>query len=1164
MEFIDHTGHLFSLPEYTSYPIGWEYEENDYVFWIESQSTGHKLSTNENYFLPIRVAMPSSIDDISISLDDSESFMLVGSKSLNQKIEANDSIYDEIEISDRAMKTSLKKDDLIVIDEIEADNGNKFSVTTFYVTGRSSEETTWMTNVLIESNGIYCPITVGGEFHDETSELIVNGHNMGIWLPKEILSSLYQVDVKSFQFDEALLSVKMKELLLNYMHIKGECGNYESAKDSLKWFGYGDLISIRQLVQTDNQFLTQYVHDNFDVTSDNIRVMDKFRRSTGLSIWMDINRYVDEEDNYQYEEELIGEGKPKTEDLFSKLEYVVHDEGDIKFWKPYYDWKLQDMYLKMSMLSYYWKKYFLPLYTVLHSASMKQHCWMNDIKYIAKTSGTSVEHPSWTGDSKTFVKFNGSSDIYLYNQKAFFDKNYNEFTNSEWIGQNTDEEMIYINDVCARIPISFGTTDESEEETFFDVAFVLSTGSKKIWSSSFTFYQRKNDVKYENFILIPKSLVKKQDLSYWVDRSFRISICCNGNWHYHDFMLKVPQFQLKLGTLQYKYFNLTEEKMLEEGEEGWTDIDSIDTSDMTSDEIANINKVTLQKSLFTQVSSITDDAVNFNSYMYCHEMSEVNDVNFFDKLKYMIDSAESSTSSNVNKTIIDSNGSTISVNNYCEYLASKCYVYNVGLQKTQSVYKKGNSVVPMFMFNNGIKLGKPDGYSLSKLVIDVLFDVDVNNEYYAKRSYTLEDIDNATQPIIVNDLKSYTKIDDKELISRKSELSLKGLVISDIGEIDWDRTSLDWRKFYIDEHLRHKSSIVIRIVTTGEITLPNGRTYEFGGYMNDGTPRTYQDLPIKVWSSGDVSVCTMECTCPWAKECKFREENSSTPEYDYKTKEDPVEDKAKDEIMSANVKSAIDQLVSSMTNQIVVSNNKKYLNKVCIYDLYLHKMKRDKSRRLGLNISKVTRLKYESSIYDAYWMNSKIWNQTPELVEMYRMFFKDDGTCKLDIASDALNYDFYLMHDDNNWFVVLISQNTIDSAVDEDDLSDVIEYSPDDDTKIVMKKYRSSNRFLMNRMTVDYAYPANHFSSDDLIVATVDNVKFPFILDKTTKWSVKNLSLKYKSYPKLTSNINTMILSLYNEANANVEGYYDIDVRYSVDGNVNHQQKKHIRIFIKK
>ena len=36
MEFIDSTGHIFYLEDYSSYPIGFEYEQNNYVFWLEN------------------------------------------------------------------------------------------------------------------------------------------------------------------------------------------------------------------------------------------------------------------------------------------------------------------------------------------------------------------------------------------------------------------------------------------------------------------------------------------------------------------------------------------------------------------------------------------------------------------------------------------------------------------------------------------------------------------------------------------------------------------------------------------------------------------------------------------------------------------------------------------------------------------------------------------------------------------------------------------------------------------------------------------------------------------------------------------------------------------------------------------------------------------------
>lgn len=1164
MEFIDHTGHIFSMKDWSSYPVGYEYNINDYVFWLDSNVSSHKLSIKNFYIQPIRF-IASSIDaNISIKLKESDKFALLSASKIQEKIENNESIFDEITIEDDLFSNELGQEDLCLIDNISIDGRKeKCTIGTFYIVGYSGDEGTWMTDVLINDDDIYCPITVGGEFHMESSELIVNGQNMGITLPKDILNSLYDIDLLNDVPDEAYLSLKLKEIMLNYMHIKGECGNYESAKDSLNWFGYGKLIEIRQLLQTDNQFVLQYVHDNFDVSSDNGWSWKNFRRSSGYAIWMNINRYLDEEERYEYDEEIIGEGKPKTEDLFNKFVCDVFDEKDIKFWRPYYNWSLQDMYIKMSMIEYYWKKYFLPIAFTISSASMKHHCFINDIKHVVKSSVSVSETPTWIGDSDTYVKFGGERTIYLFNQEAYFDSNYNEFSNSKEIGETTEEDVLYINDVCARIPLYFGCASDHYED-FYDVTLVLTRNGKKIYSSSFNFFQRKNDESYKNFILIPKSLVKHFNYSYWVNQSYRLAICCNGNWFYNDFILKVPEFQLKLGTLEYQYVNYTESKELFPGDDGYIDPDD-PRYEFSDEEKKTVNIQTIEKSLFTQVKSISDDEVEFNSFMYDPQLTEVNDVNFFDKLKYLVDSAESKdeNTSNLGTT---SSGSTLTINSFCKYLASKCYIYGVGLEKTQEVYDKGDSVVPVFRFNNGIRLGNLEErlkYKLKSFNVDVLFDVDIDNKYYAKLTLGLNDIDN-NGIVKCDHLRSYSDIDDKTLILRKKEIGCPDPFINDDGTIDWEKTSIEFRKFYVDEHIRHTDTMVIRLVSSGEIELPNGRTYSFGGYKADGNPRIYQDISIKVGNLND-ELCTMECNCPWKNECKYRLGNNGIKDYDFERKDDPAEDK-KDEIMSEVVKTSLDNLISSYQQSIYIQNNKKYLNRIHVYDLYLTKMDSSKAKKLHLNVSKVKKLQYDSNTYDVQWISKDFWSQSKEMIELYRMFFNDDGSCKVSINDEdtAFNYDFYLMHDDSNWFVVLISQETEENIENEDDLNlpDNIEYEVDSNTRFILKRYRSSDRFLMNRMMFVEKYPVNHFKIDDLIVATIDNVKFPFIFDKTTKWSVRNLSLQNKSKPILVGNTNTMILSLYDDANNHLSGYYDIDVRYSVDGIVDHQQKKHTRILI--
>lgn len=1160
MEFIDHTGHVFSLEDWSTYPVGYEYEIGDYVFWVDSTLSSHTLSTSNYYILPIRFLVDPT-ESVEVKMKDSDKFMLLSSSYIQSLIEKNESVFDAVDIDTSNLNTALSDSDLSIIDSIEVEGmEKKVSVATFYVITRSIEEGTWMTDILIQNGDVWCPITVGGEFQEEASELIVNGENMGIVLPKDILDSIYEEDLLSDEPDEALLKKKMKELMMSYMHIKGECGNYESAKDSLDWFGYKDHMSLRCLLQTDNEVLAQYVHDSFDTVSDNEWSWRNFRHSSAYSIWMDINHYIEEEDPYRYDEEIVGEGKPLTEDLTKKVVYDTFDEGDIKFWRPWYKWSLHDLYIKVSMVAYYWKKYFLPICSTIASASMKQHVWMNDVKYIVKPQIGVSETPTWTGDPYTYVKSQGKKDIYIYNQEAYFDSNYNEMSNYEKIGKTTEEEILYIDDICARVPLYFGTTKEDDEETYFDVTLVLTRGQRKIFSSSFQFYQRKDEVAYKNFILIPKSLVKNFDFSYWIGKEYRLSINCNGNWFYYDFTLRVPEFKLRLGTLDYKYYTGEERHTIEEGDERWVDTSLPEYDSLTEEEKKQMNEYTVMKSMFTQIDSITDDSVNFNAFMYVPSLSEVNDINFFDKLQYRIDAAQTDDSS-VSGVGSTSEGSILTINNYCKYLASKCYVYGCGLEVDHNRWKRGDSVVPVFRFNNGLKLGSIEGYKLKKFTVDILYDVDTNGDWYAKQTIKLDDLTDEGLNIS-NDVREWS-VPDKSVLQMKKDLGLKGESVDQSGSIVWDNCGPDWRKFYIDEHVSHHSTSVVRIVTSGEIELPSGRTYSFGGYKANGLPRIYIDIPmVVVYNSDD---CTMECDCPFKTECKFRTKDTI---YDYEKKEDPAEgEDKKNQIMSDLVKKTIDELVASYSQNIVVSSNKRYLNTIHIYDLYLTKMSAEQKKRLGMKTSKIHKLQYNPDKFDVQWWSQDQWKQTPELIEMYRLFFNDDGTCKVELPETSVfSYDFYLMHDADYWFVVLISQMTNEYAQSDDNykMDDEIVYWADDSTCFNMKRYRSSSRFLMNRMFYTESYPKNHFKQDDLIVATIDNVKFPFILNKTTKWDVKNLGLNMKNQPSIKSNTNSMILSLYDDYNKNACGYYDVNVRYSVDGIVDHKQKKSIRILITK
>ena len=71
MEFIDNTGHIFSLTSFDSYPTGYEYETFDYVFYLEDEYV-RRLSVNNFYIKPIRALLhkdSGNLSSLSIKID---------------------------------------------------------------------------------------------------------------------------------------------------------------------------------------------------------------------------------------------------------------------------------------------------------------------------------------------------------------------------------------------------------------------------------------------------------------------------------------------------------------------------------------------------------------------------------------------------------------------------------------------------------------------------------------------------------------------------------------------------------------------------------------------------------------------------------------------------------------------------------------------------------------------------------------------------------------------------------------------------------------------------------------------------------------------------------------------------------------------------------------
>lgn len=581
MNFIDKTGHIFSIASYDVDPIGYEYEEHPYVFWLDDEYTG-KLSIDNWYMKPIRCYIENdSVEDISV-LCESSIFKLISPKEVQTQISKTGQF--EIDEGDASQfKSELTKDDIIIIRD-----GDE-TVIPFYVIGLSKEATTWLTNVKIyvklkSGEETWTPITVGGVFYDECEPLIINGQNYGVTIPKDALRAVYQQSFYHDSFNATLFNDKVKEYLLNFMQLRGECGNLNSALCAIKWFGWGDKINIYRLYKNDNDAMSQFMRDTISIVADNILAYKNFKSTSYLGLEVKENVESGEENEFDFSDDFFGENKPIMTDLFQKLVEVRYDEGDIIYYKGYYDYAFEELSLKLACLSYFYKNMFLPIHAALKSASINHNVFINDIKFVTEPFNKIVEVPQLLVDSRHIeVEFPDTHHLYFSTNVRYVDDNFNEFTNYKHIGETTESNIYYTDNIGFEIPIKFHSSDER----FYDVVFLLRKEDKLVFESHFSFCEEDESNIYKQLVIIPQLLNGKFNINYWEGKHYILDVFVNGKWFTYSFDLHMPELHTKFGKLEYEY----------------TDA-------------------------FRQIRSIDGDNIDFYSYMHLPSLVDVNNIRF--------------------------------------------------------------------------------------------------------------------------------------------------------------------------------------------------------------------------------------------------------------------------------------------------------------------------------------------------------------------------------------------------------------------------------------------------------------------------------------------------------------------------------------------------------
>lgn len=1185
MEFIDHTGHIFSLPDYSQFPVGYEYSENPYVFWL-SDNYSSQLSVDCFYIKPIYILTDEqNISQITVECNKTKHYKLLSSSIVQEKLKASgmfdngdkidwskanfelefftdeakdliekhpENISEDININDdfseklyiddvnkegvdvesellyfvgndgkyydilneqliynRDEEYVLDKNNSVQIDDFKTteskseiyakydihnkyanasfnftpdsvtkivyiNNDNipiskdefkelmteqyknyvhnfvtdkdgaditdsiedinkylkkyrqshirtvyskktKYKMIPFYVLGNVKEAGVWMTNLLITlslgNRNIYCPITVGGTYVDEQEALVINGKNMGIDLPKDICRALYNISFWNEIPDLSLWNQKIKEYLLNYMKLKGERGNFQSAIQALKWFGYGDKLSLSALIQTDNQVINQYICDNFDLNFDVINEFRYFRYSTLLSLSIPgiIEDPYGETNDFEWNNEFWGEGKPKLHDRFSEyIEPKKYDEGDIPFLRPYYDWTFNEIGLKLCALKYYYKKYFLPIHLSIHRASITNQCFANDIKILNTASNLITEKSFYAGDDNFYVKFDDSNVVWMEDTT-----NYNLVIDPEtWIFDKhlsdkiDDYKDIYyaVNDNCFCTDIHFINKifHKNNEHIFYCKMFTYQN-ENLILSSNFTLYSTEEDYVIK-FVIYPKYFNENFDINFWLDKEYTIKLMVNGTWYEYKFRLKLPELDIELGRLEYKY----------------------------------------NYSVVKQFIGFDGNRPLFNAHMYLPDIVSINNINFTNEL---LEHIEDNDLRIVDKKLID----------------NELYYYTI---------KDGQKII----LSTGQKtlIQKNNKYYL------------VPNPYYADIDKFKDEAGNLIDSIVESDTPIYSSI-CKNISSLIDLYSVHGNIP--------DNPSL-MNKVYIFKLFKKE----YQHDDEGNIDFNN---YEYNQIKYD----------IDTYSSGENTEL---------ENAKF---------FDYQFGYDTERDKKTDR-KSEFLRIQYDTAVFGDNDTEAVKN------------LYL-----------------------------------KFFDENGDWTKPLEYFYSDENDTELNEWKEEKRikkyFDLFLMHDYDNknysgyWYVILISKDTIgESDIDLDYIIDKTKFyrtgfNGDDENDYYIQYDRSDEKFLINRMNFSRMNGVYHFRTNDTIVARLNNFNnLPHRLKIGSRWTFTPLAFGTEFENHYNSPTNIGLMTIGNGVNKAQRGYYKVEVKYSVDNFVNEVQKRSTKFLI--
>ena len=214
-------------------------------------------------------------------------------------------------------------------------------------------------------------ITVGADFYQDEESLRINLSNFGIEIPNSIQKAFYDTNISEYYSDNILLNRKWKELLSNYWDIIANRGSYKSLVNALKWFEWGDAVTLQEVWKKHYCGSDRYNIKDLQSTSNGLfsKEFEKLEKTTYLSLQYALSSLKKIDGNIIYEEP---NGNPVLERVASC-------------------WSSEELSLKLCLLGNFYETYFMPIHLDLIHSTISDVVYTDTFKHINGTLSQRVD-----------------------------------------------------------------------------------------------------------------------------------------------------------------------------------------------------------------------------------------------------------------------------------------------------------------------------------------------------------------------------------------------------------------------------------------------------------------------------------------------------------------------------------------------------------------------------------------------------------------------------------------------------------------------------------------------------------------------------------------------------------------------------------------------------